>query len=621
MSFRTRLIGFFVVIVLLPMVAIGGLFYRLIADSEQGKTDAQATGLASAAGGVYQHALLLDRADAHRLAFDSALLRARGARLRLLMAEAGLKRVVLRQSGRTVVDVGDPTAIAPGVAHVSFPAGRGRPLEISVSSLSARDYMGELETSSDAVVVSQGTRRLAASVDVPSGMRFARRETITLDRVRYREVTISYPGFGATPVSITMLSSYGAGAVGSRQRQALAFVAGLLVLALAFAVLSSRALQAQVRRFLHAARRLGSGDFSDPVDTAGNDEFAALAVEFNRMSQQLDRRLQELTAERARMRESVRRIGQTFAANLDRPALVTLALQTAIDATESDCGRVRVSDASPGGPLAETARHGLAPEAEAGFDAAEHAALSSEELGRDRHGDLEILSVALRSARHGSRAHGLITVARRVRAFTDDEVELLRSLAGQAALALENIDLHLQVSRQAVTDELTGLANHGRFQEMLEVETEQVRRYRHPLGLIMIDLDDFKRINDTYGHPQGDLVLRAVGLVVHENSRETDWPARYGGEELALILPHTDLEGAYVIAERIRIAIEQLRVPRPGGGEPLRITASLGVAASVSADRETLVAQADAALYDAKRAGKNRTVRGGQRAADVVGAE
>ena len=123
MSFRTRLIGFFVVIVLLPMVAIGGLFYRVIADSEQGKTDAQATGLATAAGSVYEHALLVDRADAHRLAFDSGLLRARGARLRVLMAEAGLKRLVLSQSGRTLVDMGDRTALAPGVAQVELSRG------------------------------------------------------------------------------------------------------------------------------------------------------------------------------------------------------------------------------------------------------------------------------------------------------------------------------------------------------------------------------------------------------------------------------------------------------------------------------------------------------------------
>ena len=88
---------------------------------------------------------------------------------------------------------------------------------------------------------------------------------------------------------------------------------------------------------------------------------------------------------------------------------------------------------------------------------------------------------------------------------------MLRSLAAQATLALENVDLHFQVSRQAVTDELTGLVNHGRFQELIGLEVEQVRRYHHPLGLIMLDIDNFKSVNDTYGHQQGDVVLQAGG--------------------------------------------------------------------------------------------------------------
>jgi diguanylate cyclase (GGDEF)-like protein len=215
----------------------------------------------------------------------------------------------------------------------------------------------------------------------------------------------------------------------------------------------------------------------------------------------------------------------------------------------------------------------------------------------------------------------VITVGRGGHAFSDDERELLRSLAAQTALALENVELHFQVRRQAVTDELTGLANHRRFQELLGAEIDQVRRYHHPLGLIMVDIDDFKLINDTYGHQQGDAVLRAVARVVQANSRDADSPARYGGEEMALILPHTDLDGAYAIAERVRSAIEHLRVPRIDGQGTLHVTASVGVAATTDGDQNALVADADAALYEAKRQGKNRATKAAARAADVLNAE
>jgi diguanylate cyclase (GGDEF)-like protein len=141
------------------------------------------------------------------------------------------------------------------------------------------------------------------------------------------------------------------------------------------------------------------------------------------------------------------------------------------------------------------------------------------------------------------------------------------------------------------------------------------------VGLIMLDLDNFKSVNDSYGHPQGDVVLQQVARVLRESSRDADAPARYGGEEMALILPHTDLEGAFAIAERVRVAIEELRIPRlddhQGG---LHVTASLGVTASSGGNKDALIAAADDALYAAKRQGKNRTVRVGS-AANVVSAE
>jgi diguanylate cyclase (GGDEF)-like protein len=110
-----------------------------------------------------------------------------------------------------------------------------------------------------------------------------------------------------------------------------------------------------------------------------------------------------------------------------------------------------------------------------------------------------------------------------------------------------------------------------------------------------------------------------VARALADSSRDADLPARYGGEELALILPHTDMEGAYAIAERIRTAVEALRVPQSNGAPPLRVTASLGVASSRDGRKEALVGEADSALYEAKRLGKNRTIKAQVRAANVLG--
>ncbi len=159
-------------------------------------------------------------------------------------------------------------------------------------------------------------------------------------------------------------------------------------------------------------------------------------------------------------------------------------------------------------------------------------------------------------------------------------------------------------------DELTGLANHRHFQEVLASEIERMRRFRRSLSLVMIDIDHFKAVNDTHGHQQGDEELRHEAAAIRRISRATDTAARYGGEELAVILPDTDLDGAYTAGEQLRRAVEGVRVPRPGGA-PLGVTVSVGVAAVSSAEAggAALIAAADAALYEGKRGGRNRTVR------------
>ena len=234
---------------------------------------------------------------------------------------------------------------------------------------------------------------------------------------------------------------------------------------------------------------------------------------------------------------------------------------------------------------------------------------------------LHALSIGLRSLVDGPEYLGAISIARHGNAFTGEEEDLLEYLAGQAVVSIENASLHETVERQAVTDELTGLANVRAFTSVLDREIERRRRFDHPVGLVMIDLDDFKRVNDTYGHQQGDEVLAHVAWVLREASRDLDTVVRYGGEELAVVLPQTEGSGAAQLAERMRRAIEGLHIPRVGASGTIEVTASFGVASvpENGADRNELIAAADAALYAAKTGGKNRVERAGLTLAEASG--
>jgi diguanylate cyclase (GGDEF)-like protein len=244
--------------------------------------------------------------------------------------------------------------------------------------------------------------------------------------------------------------------------------------------------------------------------------------------------------------------------------------------------------------------------------AAEQAALEAGDAAETQISGATALARPLQAPEPEDGILGVISIARPGRPFSDRQRELFAYLTNQAAISIENVDLHETVQRQAVTDELTGLFNHRRFQEVMTAEVERVRRFNQELGLIMLDIDNFKRVNDTYGHLQGDVVLKEVARVLKESSREIDEPARYGGEEMAVALPQTGLEGAHEFAERVRQRIEALHLPLLEGEGTLRVTASFGVASlphSAKTDKDALVAAADAALYRAKRSGKNRTVK------------
>lgn len=187
--------------------------------------------------------------------------------------------------------------------------------------------------------------------------------------------------------------------------------------------------------------------------------------------------------------------------------------------------------------------------------------------------------------------------------FSNDEKEFLTDLSKFAAIAVENSRLYLM----ATLDRMTRLYIHHHFQERLLEEIKRSQRYGTPLSLIIADIDHFKQLNDTYGHQQGDIVLKELARLFKENLRKVDIPARYGGEEFAFILPDTDLANASDVARRLRQTVEEYEFT--GQVEPLRLTISLGVVEydiHRDLDKDRFIKRADMAMYRAKKSGRNR---------------
>ena len=196
-----------------------------------------------------------------------------------------------------------------------------------------------------------------------------------------------------------------------------------------------------------------------------------------------------------------------------------------------------------------------------------------------------------------------ITERKQSQLLIETQFEQIKDFAQRVTVQRNQLEqANHKLAELAITDGLTGLLNHRTFHERCDQEFRTARRYRSPLSLLMLDVDHFKRFNDTFGHPTGDRVLQLVAQRLHENARETDTVARYGGEEFGVVLPSTDLIGATRLAERIRAAIYAISdVPR-------QITVSIGVAVlnDTIEHYSALLDAADRALYTAKASGRNR---------------
>ena len=295
----------------------------------------------------------------------------------------------------------------------------------------------------------------------------------------------------------------------ARERALLLAVLLSLVAIGVVAFLQGRSIVRTVGGLVVGANELARGNLKSRVEVKGRDELAVLGHSFNTMAEELESRLEELEAERARLREAFSRVGAALAATHDANQLMRVVVETVVDATGAD-GAVL---------LGRTGNVIEAGDPTAGDDTFE-------------------LPLA------ASGTHSFGTLVLYGSSFDDESKETARSLAAQAAVALENARLHGVVERQALVDGLTGLANRRHCEEELEAELLRAERLGGATALVFADLDDFKAVNDLHGHPAGDAVICAFAELLRESVREIDIPGRFGGEEFVLLLPGTDAAGA-----------------------------------------------------------------------------
>ncbi|MFX0594009.1 diguanylate cyclase [Melissospora conviva] len=449
-----------------------------------------------------------------------------------------------------------------------------------------------------------------------------------------------------------------------------AVLIGAVLLAALLAVLAARALARSTTRPLddlaYAVELVAQGDLTARVPVSSGDEIGRLAATFNRMTRETQSYVQALTGSRDQLRGHLAVLGDMLASTHDLPGILRVILRSALAATGAQAGLVLLVDPGSGTLVGQCGEglqgrwpHPADPtEAQAslrdprairvpiGVGVIGRVAATGEprrgRVGPDRPLSRQepacetyvavpftapgvatgFVAPAPRSA-SGALAPkptvlGVLVLYDRLGSdeFADEDLHTLGTFAGHAAVAVENVRVHEEVQRLSLTDPLTGLWNYRYLKESLHREVERASRFGRMLSVLVLDLDRFKEVNDTYGHAAGDVVLAAFAGRVRGEIREVDLAFRQGGEEFVVLLPETDAPGAAVVAERLGAAIRDTPIPvqphsvggvTPAGPALIAVTVSIGIAVfpdHAGTGQEVLDA-ADDALYAAKSAGRD----------------
>lgn len=549
-SFKVRLVAYFVLMSLLPLGALAWGFSSLEAKNETHRVDARLQAGLRATFAAYDDRVRAAQASA------GALARSRPFQVALERRDAARLRTFLRgHPGLEVVTAGGALRVGH---HVEL--GARRRVNVFVRGHLAGTVVASVPFDASLAAALRARSGLAAwdSVALVHGGRIVASSPPHAGSVPLR----GYRTLVAPPLAVlTPQSRIDAANAAARDRLLFALL-GLLALVALVAYVEGRTIVRTLRGLAQAVQGIASGRLAERVHVRGHDEFAQLGSAFNEMAGQLEARVAELEAERSRLRDAITRFGEALAATHDVDQLLRVIVEAAVEATGATGAVIHAGPA-----VAQTGSVASGAETL-------QLALT---IGREQLGRLMLTGPA----------------------FDAEQRMTAASLASHAAVALENARLHSLVERQALVDELTGIANRRRCEEGLATEIARAERFGTPLSLVLADLDDFKAVNDEHGHPVGDEVLRRFTAVLRAMSRETDLAGRWGGEEFLLLLPGSNAEGGAQLAERMRRGLA-------GIGSP-PVTCSFGVAQHTrGGDPKALFAAADRALYQAKRRGKNR---------------
>jgi len=634
MTLRWRLTLAFVVVVLVPLLVGAVLLARALPLAAQARQQVGVTSNARLVAQVLRS--YCDRAETTAEAAGRASTGVSDAKVAAQsLVDRGLvdgvrvtgpRGAVVAQVGDVparVLDCGSEsprTSSAPPsiTSLVRLTGPTGRPAGLSVASFRAdADLARRLANGLDGeiVLVDSGGGVAAATTPVPAAVV---RTAVAHPGVHVSGWTTSVTGpMPGRPYGVLLLQRTATGPDLSTAIGLVTLLAVLLagVIAFVFARLTAGPLQ----ELGDAAARVAGGDLNTTIRVRSRDEVGRLAGAFNTMTQDLRGYVGQLQQDRDELQAGLARLGDTLSSTHDLDRILAVVIESAMASTRARSGIVLLLTPSRD-ELVLAASRGLDMPVDLRLPLDEGVSGQVARTGeavRGRLGagqlvgapgepqDTSIIAVPLTSS---GRVIGVLDLFGSVlpEGFDANDLATIRTFAGQATVAVDNVLLHEEAQRLSVTDGLTGLWNYRYFTMTIAKEIERAIRFTRPLSLLLLDLDHFKAVNDTFGHQRGDRVLIELAARVRAEVRDVDTVSRYGGEEIVVILPETDEPGSRLTAERLCEAVRRQPFGEPPE-PPVVLTVSIGVAVfpTHGTNAGALLGRADEALYEAKHAGRD----------------